>query len=110
MPVPNSELALVAQEKIIDYLLNPTHAIGGAKEKFFSAFGFDRSDVDTFRAALLQHAVIREVQKELRTPYGTKYKLICAIETPDKRNPCIVTVWIIDRGSDVPKLVTAYPE
>jgi hypothetical protein len=35
--------------------------------------------------------------------------LKCEIKTPDERNPCIVTVWIVENGQEVPKLVTAYP-
>ena len=30
-------------------------------------------------------------------------------ETSDGRNPCVRTVWQIDRGSDYPRFITAYP-
>ncbi|MBC7555030.1 MAG: hypothetical protein H7257_13765 [Taibaiella sp.] len=108
--MPNSNLSFVAQEKIADYLLSTTHAVGKAKAKFFSAFGFDVEDADTFRGALIQHSVVRDVNREVPSPFGVKYTLVCEIQTPDERNPCIVTVWIINTGTNVPKLITAYPE
>ncbi len=109
MPVPNSELCFVAPEKITEYLLSDTHVLGREKAKFFTAFGFHVGDVDTFRDALIQHGIVRDVHKEDASPYGVKYKLLCEIQTPDNRNPCIATVWIIDKGTVIPKLITAYP-
>ena len=43
------------------------------------------------------------------TGFGVKYKLSCEIQTPDKRNPCIITIWIVEAGMKAPKLITAYP-
>ena len=31
------------------------------------------------------------------------------IETPDGRCPIVRTIWIVDRGLESPRLVTAYP-
>ena len=32
------------------------------------------------------------------------------IETPSGKTPLVRTVWIVDRGFDAPRLVTAYPQ
>jgi hypothetical protein len=66
-------------------------------------------DIDTFKIALRQHAAHRVVLAEKINQFGAKYTLQCAIETPDKRDPCIETVWIIEKGKTEPRLVTAYP-
>lgn len=109
MPIPNCDKSFVAQEKITDYLLCLTHPAGKDKARFFSAFGFGIDRMDIFIDALIQHSVVRDVDSELPSPFGVKYRMVCEIQTPDKRNPCIVSVWIIDNGTEVPKLVTAYP-
>ena len=107
--MPNKEISIVESRKILDYLLNPDHEIGGPKSKFFFKFGFDRENPEIFEKALKTHAVERTVSEIKESSYGTKYTLVCEIKTPDSRNPCIVTVWIINNDSDTPKLVTAYP-
>jgi hypothetical protein len=37
------------------------------------------------------------------------YTIRGLLDTPDERNPTIVVVWFIEKGEDVPRLVTAYP-
>ena len=109
MKMPNNELSIVADNKITDYLLSDTHEIGKHKANFFKRFGFDLSDAETFRDSLLNHSVEREIEANKETPFGNKYELKCELKTPDERNPCIVTVWIIENNEETPKLVTAYP-
>ena len=110
MKMPNSDQSSVAWEKITDYLLSSTHVSGKDKALFFSTFGFNTREIDVFRNALMQHSVVRDVASEQTAPFGTKYKLVCEIQKPDERNPCIVSVWILDTGTNVPKLITAYPD
>jgi hypothetical protein len=38
----------------------------------------------------------------LRSPHGVKYVVECSLETPDRRNPCLRSVWIIETGQDCP--------
>ncbi|HWH91799.1 MAG TPA: hypothetical protein VNV64_08385 [Candidatus Binatia bacterium] len=40
MKLPNADAAVVAQEKIRDYLLNAAHPDNGGKAAFFVALGF----------------------------------------------------------------------
>ena len=109
MKMPNNEQAIVLDKKITDYLLSDSHEIGKHKADFFKRFGFDLSDVDTFKNSLIQHSIEREIEKTNSSEYGNKYELKCEIQTPDERNPCVVTVWIIENGKQRPTLVTAYP-
>ena len=41
--------------------------------------------------------------------YGTRYAVDGPLETPDGRNPLVRTVWIVDKGSARPRLITAHP-
>ena len=109
MKIPKNNLSFVADNKITDYLLSDIHEIGKHKADFFKRFGFDISDVDTFKGSLIQHSIDREIEKTKDSDFGVKYELKCEIKTPDKRNPCIVTVWIVENEQEVPKSVTAYP-
>lgn len=109
MKLPNNNLSFVADNKITDYLLSDIHAIGKYKADFFKRFGFDIADIDTFKGSLIQHSIDRDIVKTKGSDLGIKYELKCEIKTPDERNPCIVTVWIVEIGMKEPKLVTAYP-
>lgn len=107
--MPNNEQAIVVDKKITDYLLSDSHEIGKHKAEFFKRFGFDKSNIDTFKKSLIQHSFDREIEKSETTNYGEKYELKCEFTTPDARNPCILTVWIIEIGKENPRLITAYP-
>lgn len=107
--MPNNDQSIVADNKITDYLLSETHEIGKHKAYFFKHFGFDISDIETFRNSLIQHSIERDIEQTKSSAYGNKYELKCEIKTPDERNPCIVSVWIVENGQEEPKLVTAYP-
>ncbi len=109
MKIPNNNLSFVADNKIEDYLLSDIHEIGKHKADFFKRYGFDISNIDTFKSSLIQHSIDRDIEKTKDSAFGVKYELKCKIKTPDKRNPCIVTVWIVENGQEEPKLVTAYP-
>lgn len=109
MKMPNNEQSIVVDKKITHYLLSDTHEIGRHKADFFKRFGFDISDIDTFKNSLIQHSIERQIEETTTTDYGDKYELKCEIKTPDDRNPCIVTVWIIENGKQRPTLITAYP-
>ncbi|TAE61810.1 MAG: hypothetical protein EAZ89_00335 [Bacteroidetes bacterium] len=109
MKIPNNNKSFVADSKITDYLLSETHEKGKHKASFFKRFGFDIADIDNFKYSLIQHSIDREIEETKYSEFGIKYELKCEIKTPDKRNPCIVTVWIVENGQEEPKLVTAYP-
>ena len=109
MKIPNNNQSIVADKKITDYLLSETHEIGKFKAYFFKGFGFDLTDIDTFKDSLIQHSIDRDIEITKYSDFGIKYELKCEINTPDERNPCIVTVWIVENGDESPKLITAYP-
>lgn len=105
MKLPNAHLSIVEREKISDYLLNPAHPENGGKAAFFAALGFDREDWQKL-AATFQGV---DVSKTMASPHGQKYVLDGRIESPSGKTPVVRTIWIVDRGQDAPRLVTAYP-
>lgn len=109
MKLPNPLSALVEREKITEYLLNPSHPDNGGKAAFFIALGFERENWEPFAAALRRLALNAHVSKYMETAYGKKYIVDGAIESPAGKMPVVRTVWIINQGADVARLVTAYP-
>ncbi len=109
MKLPNHERAVVSQRKVVDYLLSFSHPSGRHKAAFFGGFGFSASSWRVFAGALLRHATQHEAAIADASPFGTRYTIEGELDSPDGRRPFIRTVWFVERGKDVPRLVTAYP-
>ncbi len=109
MKLPNAQLAVVEQEKMVGYLLNPGHPDNGGKAAFFLALGFNVEDWQTLAASFRKAAGDHPVTKSVVSPHGQKYVVDCQIETPSGRMPRVRMVWVIDAGLFAPRLVTAYP-
>ena len=108
--LPRATSAILADGKITRYLLDPTHSPqAAAKESFFRAFGFSLLNWIDLRQALLDHPRNNPVTARSASSYGRKYVVSCYLMTPDGRNPCIVSVWIVEAPEPEPKFVTAYP-
>jgi hypothetical protein len=107
--LPNADNAFVEPAKILEYLLAFDHPEGGSKAGFFTRFGFTADDAEALAAALLAQARANPVSSSAESKHGTKYGIDGPLLCPDGRSPSIRSVWIIDRGADAPRLVTAYP-
>jgi hypothetical protein len=66
-------------------------------------------DSATFILALLEHALINEAGLSKENKFGRVYLIEGPLVTPDGRNLLLRTVWIIETGSNIPRLITAYP-
>ena len=106
--LPRRDELHVEQKKVVDYLLNPDSREGQSKARFFTRRGFKRDAWTILADALRAYGASRPIGRTEKTPFGQKFVLICEIITPDERNPCIETVWIV-AGANAPRLVTAYP-
>ena len=109
MELPNAQFALVGRAKLTEYLLNPAHPENGGKAAFFASLGFQRDGWAVLAAALRQMALELPVAKSMETAHGDKYVLDGALAGPSGKAQHVRTIWIIDRGSEAPRFVTAYP-
>ena len=75
MKLPNAEHAIVAPEKIIAYLLNPTHPQNRGKAAFFSAFGFTGASWQILAAALRTQAMHYDVDGMREDAFGVRHIL-----------------------------------
>lgn len=110
MKMPNAEKAFIEKRKLGDYLLNLNHKVGFSKAKFFRARGYDESNITRLESDLLNIAIQNEVAEIEITDFGTKYVVFGDINAPNGRPSIVRTVWVIRKGEDYPRFVTAYPE
>ncbi len=83
--------------------------MGKSKARFFREAGIDEATIEFLTRELLQIARTQEVLAISATVHGQKYILEGDLGTPSGRRLRVRTVWIIDRGQERPRLVTAYP-
>ena len=109
MELPNANRALVGREKIVGYLLEAGHPDNGGKAKFFLGLGFEREAWAELAAAFVKLAAELVVSRTALSPHGRKYVMVAKEVSLTGKMAKVQTVWIVDRGLDVPRLVTAYP-
>jgi hypothetical protein len=106
--LPGAANATIPNDKITQYLLNPNHPDGKAKARFFGMFGISQANWGDLWKALGNHPLTNPVTRHTVTSYGETYEVSCSLTTPDGRNPCIISVWIVEPNDPNPRLVTAY--
>ena len=111
MPEPSwPQDFLVPPRKVRDYLLVLAHPDGGAKARFFHAFGYDRARPDQLASALIATATPANFLGLIEVSGGLRYRFEGAILAPDGRRPEIFTVWQRDPGSATARFITARPK
>ena len=108
MKLPSADRAIVAPEKIHDYLLSPSHPVGSEKARVFEAVGYRRAAWRRLQRDLYSHAQHDGAELMSETAHGRKYRIRAILRGPRGSLP-LTTIWIVPRGEDVPRFVTAYP-
>jgi hypothetical protein len=109
MPIPDADRAIVATEKVRDYLLNLEHPDGGSKAVWFHSVGYARDQWQRLADDLLAIARDCDDFDTETTRFGIKYKATGSVGRPGHRPGSVLTVWIVE-NDDPPRLVTAYPD
>jgi hypothetical protein len=108
MKLPNSEKAVVDIRKLRDYSLNAEHESGGHKARVFrAALGLRQEDAEWLRIELLRIAREGDAKIAEPSPFGQRY-VIDAEVTLNERTAIVRTAWIIENGTDFPRLVSCY--
>lgn len=97
----------VDESKIVEYLLS--HPNGQGKAAFFLGFGFLPNAWKELAEALKQQAWSNPIASVVDSVYGTRYSVDGELQTPIGRRPRVRTVWILESGSNEPRLITAHP-
>jgi uncharacterized protein DUF6883 len=107
VPLPNPDRAVVEAAKVRDYLLSTEHPVGRFKAAVFASAGYDRDRWTVLQADLLETALL-EPTVEAGTAFGQKFEVL-AILRGARRELAVTVIWLVRRGEDFPRLVTAYP-
>ncbi len=109
MLIPNGELAVVDIRKLRDYCLNLNHDVGKHKARLFlSILGMNTDDAEELRDILLAVILTHEAGLQRQDEFGQRYTLDFPIEWQNK-STILRSGWIIETGSEIPKLTTCYP-
>lgn len=109
MKLPNPENVEIDLRKLSEYLLSTTHPIGRSKSVFFNELGYNQSNIKALEEGLRNIAKGGKVLEKSETVHGTKYVIDGLISSPKGNKKSLRTVWIIDKGYNHPRFVTAYP-
>ncbi|GJD43526.1 hypothetical protein AFCDBAGC_1378 [Methylobacterium cerastii] len=101
----------IPDRKLVDYLLNLAHPIGGPKARFFLSFGFDRAKPDEIgRASLAQADALFGTDALRFVEIDGRMRLVVEgpVVAPDGRRPHVRVVW--QRQATIAwRLITAVP-
>jgi hypothetical protein len=110
MKIPNAEHAIIDQRKLVDYLLNPEHRRGASKATLLNMFGYTATNWDRLAADLRRDHLTVDAAVERETPYGKRYEIHAMLTTPTGRLLMARSIWQIDTGTSIPRLITLYPD
>lgn len=106
--LPNGDRAVVEIEKLWEYSLNPLHSRGRHKARVFRAsLGLTQADAEWLREQLLRVAREEEAGTGTPSPFGTKYTIDFTL-TRGGRSATVRSAWIIENGTDFPRLTNCY--
>jgi hypothetical protein len=109
MKLPFADRAVIAPEKLRDYLLSPTHPTGAAKAVVFTSVGYERDGWWLLQHDLKDLARANEADDFGYGRYGQKFAVRGILHGPAGQALSIVTIWMVRHGERFPRFVTAYP-
>lgn len=104
MLLPNYKKAVIPDDKLSGYCLNPYHSSGKHKAIVFkSVLGFEQKDADQLKGIILDSLATNECVEQSPKVYGRRF-----VVDFNYLNARIRTSWIIDTGKEFPRLTSCY--
>jgi hypothetical protein len=110
MKVPNADQAVIAQDKLCNYLLNVSHRRGASKARLLMAMGYRIDNWQRLEADIRTQHLTQEVDSVVDTDYGPRYEIVASLLGPAGWSATFRSVWQIDTGTVMPRLITMHPE
>ena len=108
MQLPNFEFAIIEEEKLRNYCLNPDHPLGKHKAKVFKKrLGFVQSDSDRLKALIFEKIAISECIETISSDYGRRVTVDFILVNFGKE-AMVRTAWIIKNEELIPRLTSCY--
>jgi len=110
MKLPQGDKAVVEDHKLLDYVLNLDHPVGGHHAILFrDLLGITKANWTVLRDALLDGAKQEDVVPGQASAYGEKWEMRLSLNGP-AGTKTVLAVWLIEHGSQAPPLITSYVE
>ena len=111
--MPNHQNAVTPKEKFVNYSLdydNPNDR--GKAEAYEKALGFNKSNADVLINQIDQAIKTESVSpiEVSPTEFGVKYKYRIPVKGVNGQIKNVIAVYQIDKGTDIPRMVTNYVE
>ena len=106
MKLPGAERATVADRKVREYLLSPTHPEGKFKAVFFASIGYGSDRWEQLRDDLLKLAQTADAVPAGSNEWGRKFLVDGKIGPQEAP---IRSVWFVPDATGAPRFITAYP-
>jgi hypothetical protein len=108
MKLPNPHKAVVEISKLRDYSLNVNHSVGKHKAKLFkAALGLTVQQANWLRNRALELAITGEAEKGSPSVFGKTYVIDAPI-TYEGKTALVRFSWIVEFGTDFPRLTSCY--
>lgn len=101
--------AIIAPDKLRDYLLSVAHPDGRGKAEYLSRLGYSQYTAGRLEADLREQILSLDAQLGRPSPYGQKYEILGPLTGPNGENAWIRTIWIVLTGETAARLVTLIP-
>ena len=79
------------------------------QSRFFGTLGFSSDKWQELEQAFRVQHLTQEAELGESDRYGQKYRIHAILVGPNSKAAAVVSVWFIPKGSNLPRLVTAYP-
>ena len=105
--LPNADNAVIPFEKLTKYSLdfdkNPDKA-----EAFRLAMGYNKKNSDKLIENIYQNIQRFEAVSKGNNGYGDVYEIVMNMTGENRRSANVLTTWIIENGTDFPRLTNVY--
>ncbi len=108
MKLPNCEKAIVDDDKLLAYCLDPEHKVGKHKARVFqSALHINIDNFYILKEAILMAALTENAVLTNKIAYGELYNMDFNLSYLD-HTATVRTAWIIKNEEDFPRLTTCF--
>ena len=105
--LPSVDKVVIPIEKLTAYSLNPDKDYNKATA-FKLALGYDLTNADRLKENIFRNISMFESIGKGRNGFGEVYECVINLEGENGKRANILTSWIIEDGTDFPKLTNVY--
>ena len=107
--LPNANKVTIDQNKVKNYALDPNHPVGRNKAKVFdSVLGYNQSNADQLIKQLQAKLPSSVAVFGVKDQFGQRITVDVSITGPNGNTAIVRTGWILEPGSEIPRMTTIY--